>query len=164
MAQHSSYLSTVFKSSISFQGTVNTAVKRLQKLRRRKGYQFDAIFCRGVSGICVAAPIAYRLKCGLIVIRKEQERQYSHADCLVEGACDSFRSLLFVDDFTSSGNTLVACLKQLKETYSSFGQKLPSLVGSYFYHVHRQGFEDNETMIAGLYQENRKEVAKLLTE
>lgn len=162
MAQHSSYLEKVFQSPVSFQETIDLAVKRLQKVRRRKGYKFDAIFCRGVSGISIASPVAYRLKCGLIVIRKKQELQYSHADCLAEGACKSFKTVLFLDDFTSSGNTLVACLKELKKSYSGYCQKLPTLVGSYFYHYNRVGFEENEEMIAGLYQKNRKTVAQLI--
>lgn len=154
MSQHSSYLEKIFDSSCVFKETINTAVKSLRQVRRRKGHDFDGIFCRGVSGLAVAAPVAYRLGCDLVVVRKNEEK--SHASYRVEGASHAHTKLLFLDDFTCSGATLANSVEALDECYSD----LPSLVGSYFFA--RGGFVKNESMMANILTEYRLKVQRMV--
>lgn len=155
MAQHSSYLEKVFSTKTSFNETVDLAVKRLRAFRRRKDGKFDAIFCRGVSGITIASAVSYRLKCGLIVVRKDDEK--SHANYQVEGISHDYSRILFLDDFTCTGDTLVKCLEKIEESSNANDYKIPSLVGSYFYA--RDGLESNKTMLDFIYAGNREMVS-----
>jgi adenine/guanine phosphoribosyltransferase-like PRPP-binding protein len=90
--------------------------KNLSKARRllkAAALDFDAVACRGVSGIVFASPLALSLGKPLIVVRKSGDGSHSnnHVECGVEW--ENVKRWLFVDDFISSGATMTEVNKAL---------------------------------------------------
>ena len=110
--KHSCYLRVIFDIE-RFNKAVNACVRCL-KARP----EINAIAASGVSGITFAAAVAYKAKKSLIVVRKEKEKHYSHAEIMVEGGFDGARYLI-VDDLISSGKTLAYIVQQIETTHEA---------------------------------------------
>lgn len=94
-------------------GVVDTAVKFLRPRKRH----FDSIVVRGQSGVIVGSPVALRLRVPLVVVRKPNDSTHSMYQ-VINGDNVGFR-YLFLDDFISTGATLMAC----KDALVSFGSR-----------------------------------------
>ena len=84
-----------------------------------------AIIMRGVSGMIVGAVVAAKLKAPMAVIRKDNEDSHSYE--AVEGISrvDDSDPLVIVDDFVSSGDTILSMLYLLAENgFPHDGQKI----------------------------------------
>jgi hypoxanthine phosphoribosyltransferase len=77
---------------------------RLAKIALKQ-FDYDAIACRGVSGLLIAPMMAVRLKKSLLVVRKPGEN--NHSGRMVEGDAAAKRYII-LDDFTDSGETAKA--------------------------------------------------------
>ena len=77
-------------------------VKQVVKMIKARGLKFDAIACRGVSGLLIAPIVAMRLNKSLIVVRKVE---YTHSPYVVEGDYGA-RTYLILDDFIDKGATV----------------------------------------------------------
>lgn len=77
-------------------------VKQVIKMIKACGLKFDAIACRGVSGLLIAPIVAMRLNKTLIVVRKGKK---THSYYVVEGDHAAERYLI-LDDFIESGDTV----------------------------------------------------------
>ena len=73
------------------------------------------IIMRGVSGLVVGAVVAAKLKVPMGVIRKDDEDSHSYESIEGFDKLDSARDLVIVDDFVSSGSTIVEMLHKLAE-------------------------------------------------
>lgn len=110
---------------------------------------FDAIACRGTSGLLVGPMLAHKFDKHLIVIRKSTEN--SHSSRLIE-CDDTVRKYIIVDDFASSGATIEAIVNDINECKNSW--YMPGLfdfiyVGCYFWtHNHNPKFYGNKENIA----------------
>lgn len=77
-------------------------VTQVVKMIRVRGLVFDAIACRGVSGMLIAPIVAMRLNKTLIVVRKGEP---THSTYAVEGDHGAQRYII-LDDFIDSGDTI----------------------------------------------------------
>lgn len=90
--------------------------------------KFDFVACRGCSGLLVAPMIAYDLSKPLVVVRKREEQ--SHSCSTIEEPSrptGGYKSYIIVDDFGSSGKTIMTIMKELKAITNA------SLYGVYFW-------------------------------
>jgi hypothetical protein len=74
-------------------------------------YDYDALACRGVSGLLITPIMAVRLKKSLLVVRKPSEDQ--HSGRIVEGDIAA-RRYIILDDFICEGETAKAIRKEIK--------------------------------------------------
>jgi adenine/guanine phosphoribosyltransferase-like PRPP-binding protein len=88
---------------------INECVAELRKLQRTSVLEFDAIACRGLSGLLIAPQIAVRLEKSLIVVRKGED---CHSSNMVEGDSATLRYII-VDDLIASGSTVRAMHKEI---------------------------------------------------
>lgn len=136
--KHSSYLESVFASPSKFNSTVRKTTKMIRDAVQSGTIQdFSHIACRGVSGVTIAAPIALRLKKGLIVVRKQEDD--CHASLKVEGVPDEQFSYLIVDDLIESGKTIMRIVSGICK-YNRFN----NLVGAALYHKYHEGIKTAE--------------------
>lgn len=111
--RHSSYLSNVFSSPKELHDSVRK-VKRVLKKFVADGNGYDAIVCRGVSGITVASIASYALKKQLIVVRKPDEK--SHSAYRLEGMPEEGNvRYVIVDDFICTGETFVNIAQDIRD-------------------------------------------------
>lgn len=82
-------------------------------LEHQKRYSFDAIVCRGVSGLLYAAPLSVATGIPLTVVRKTNQ-ELSHSEFDVEGLVGPDMRYAFVDDFIVWGNTFNKCRDAVK--------------------------------------------------
>ena len=82
-------------------------VKQVIRMIRERKLEFDAIVCRGVSGLLIAPIVAMRLNKTLIVVRKGEK---THSAYTVEGDHGAKRYLI-LDDFIDGGDTVRAIIK-----------------------------------------------------
>lgn len=101
--------------------SLQNVARKVTKAIRESDVQFDAIACRGVSGIVVASAVASRLAKQLIVVRKPDVK--SHADVTAEGRPLSDYTYIVIDDFICSGATIRETMKTLltDEKFQSHG-------------------------------------------
>lgn len=78
--------------------------KQVIKMIRSRNLEFDAIACRGFSGLLIAPIVAMRLNKALIVVRKDEKTHSSHK---VEGDHGA-KHYLILDDFIDGGGTVRA--------------------------------------------------------
>jgi adenine/guanine phosphoribosyltransferase-like PRPP-binding protein len=96
------------------------------RIIRASDEKWDAIVCMGNSGTLFAGGLSVRLGLPIILVRKPQEN--THSTYLVEGLF-SGKQLLFIDDFISSGKTLMTASNMIKD---KFGKKC-KITHAYFY-------------------------------
>lgn len=84
-----------------------------------EAHQVKALVCTGVSGLIAAAPMAYALDLGLIVVRKKNESSHSSSDIEIPS---QFRVMkrkdvkwMLVDDLICSGDTIERCIETVRE-------------------------------------------------
>lgn len=139
--KHSGYLEGVFESPAKFGSTVRKTVKMIREALEAGTIQnFSHIACRGVSGVAIAAPIALRLKKGLIVVRKPEDD--CHGSFKVEGVPDEQFSYLIVDDLIETGTTIVKIVEGICK-YNRFN----NLVGAALYHKYHEGIRNSESLV-----------------
>ena len=80
-----------------------------------EGVKFDAIACRGVSGLMIAAPVALLLDKPLIVVRKSIEG--SHSSFMVEGYLPRRLRYIIIDDFVETGDTIRQIIEEISAFY-----------------------------------------------
>ena len=85
-------------------------VARICKLVRQRNIEFDAIACRGLSGLLIAPIVAMRLKKTLLCVRKGEE---THSTYPVEGDAKA-KTYVILDDFIDSGSTVSAIVDAIK--------------------------------------------------
>lgn len=78
---------------------------RRMALKSLKGIEFDTIIGSGHSGVLPLGVIARSLKVNMCIVRKQTDKENSHARGLVEGFVG--KRWIFVDDFISTGATFV---------------------------------------------------------
>ena len=88
---------------------INECVAELRKLQRTSVLEFDAIACRGLSGLLIAPQIAVRLEKSLIVVRKGED---CHSSNMVEGDSATLRYII-VDDLIATGSTVRAMHREI---------------------------------------------------
>ena len=113
-------------------------VEDLVDLLLNSDVKFDAIACRGVSGLIVAAPVSFILDKPLVVVRKFLEG--SHSNMMVEGYLEKNLRYIIVDDFMKTGNTIRKIIEEISYFYDSqenpdseWGIKSARCVGVFFY-------------------------------
>jgi adenine/guanine phosphoribosyltransferase-like PRPP-binding protein len=84
-------------------------VKQVIKMIKARGLKFDAIACRGVSGLLIAPIVAMRLGKFLIVVRKGEK---THSCYEVEGDHGAQRYVI-LDDFIDAGDTVKAITSKI---------------------------------------------------
>ena len=84
-------------------------VKQVIKMIRTMGLRFDAIACRGVSGLLIAPIVAMRLNKTLLIVRKKEE---THSHFEVEGNHGA-KHYIILDDFIESGDTVKEIAKAI---------------------------------------------------
>jgi orotate phosphoribosyltransferase len=116
-SSHSYYHSQWASSPKSLQNLA----RKVAKVIRTSDVQFDAIACRGVSGIVVASAVASRLAKQLIVVRKPDVK--SHSDVTAEGRPLTDYTYIIIDDLVCTGKTIRETMKVLMsdEKYRSHG-------------------------------------------
>jgi adenine/guanine phosphoribosyltransferase-like PRPP-binding protein len=87
-------------------------VRQVIKMIKDRGLEFDAIACRGVSGLLIAPIVAMRLGKSLIVVRKGED---THSMYTVEGDHGA-RRYLILDDFIDQGDTVRAIASEIYAT------------------------------------------------
>jgi hypothetical protein len=107
-------------------GIITAAYRNLQ------GIEFDTFVARGLSGILVAPLLARAMSRNFLIVRKPNEN--SHSWSIIEGTFG--RKWIFLDDFTSSGETFRAC----RDAIDSFVTVPHELVGAYEYHTAPAGW------------------------
>ena len=103
---HSSYMRNTF---LNREEVIQQALQGMKTAPK-----CDAIVCTGVSGMVVAPIISYMLDKQLIVVRKPNYRDCSHADLLVEGCLIEPFTYVIMDDFCYTGDTVKYCLDALQ--------------------------------------------------
>lgn len=134
---HSNYLRDVFANKSRMKKTIKKCRDAL------KGVDYDAIVVTGVSGLAIGATLAYLTGKSLVVVRKDSEK--SHADQKVEGMPATNFKYVIVDDFVSSGDTLIAIAEKMDSRQKMTGVK-NKFVGLIQYHCDRQTFCDRDNM------------------
>ena len=79
---------------------------------RDRAVEFDAFACRGLSGMLVAPIVAVEMHKTLLVVRKSDTD--NHSSRMVEGDVGA-RRYVIVDDLISSGSTVKAIIKEIRE-------------------------------------------------
>jgi len=77
----------------------------------KQNLEFDAILCRGTSGIIPASIIGYLLDVPVVVVRKHEETSHSYTN--FEGQC--YDRYIIIDDMIDSGATIDAIIKEAKD-------------------------------------------------
>ena len=143
---HTGYLRHVCSTSDELRKTIALAIRRIKK----SGVEFDAIACRGTSGLAIAPIICYKLNKQLIIVRKPKEDESSHTSEKVEGLPKEGVKYIVVDDLISSGNTMRAII----DTITARGKDVPptehpvthSCEGAYLYNQHHTKVLDKQRL------------------
>ena len=117
----SSLLETADNIDVGYTPYIDMAVMRRlmpTALKALKTFEFDALACRGVSGLIAAPILAMKLRKNLLIVRKADEGSH-HTRCygagrLVQGDKAAKRYII-VDDLISTGSTVRAILTAVQE-------------------------------------------------
>lgn len=88
-------------------------IEVLAKLLEPHSDKFDTIVFRGMSGALVGPALAHALKKDMLLVRKPEEKNYSHSAYPAEGNYE-LEKYIIVDDLIASGKTI----RQTIETVS----------------------------------------------
>lgn len=111
-------------------------------VKELRGYEFDALAVRGVSGLIVGPVVAYLLKKHVIVVRKPNNVESSHASQTIESPINSGVFIIF-DDFVGSGRTAVAILEAVITS-------LPGMTCLGGYSWSRDQFDNSNDLLKGV--------------
>lgn len=103
-----------FLEPLRLQTYINYAVEAL------RGWDFDSIAFRGMSGALIGPPVALRMNKDMIMVRKESDD--THSPFPVEGR-SNINKYVILDDFASSGNTV----RQIRKAIKTFQPKAKCL-------------------------------------
>lgn len=95
-------------------------------------YKFQALACRGSSGMMAASVLGIALQLPVIYVRKEEE--FSHGSSVESNA--GYRTLeryLIVDDLICTGNTLAKIADKIENYAKRNSMKPPVCVGAFLY-------------------------------
>lgn len=81
-------------------------------IKALKGYEFDAVAFRGMSGALIGPPVALALGKTMILVRKPDDD--SHSGMTVEGDKSAQRYII-LDDFKASGRTKRTMIEEIRE-------------------------------------------------
>lgn len=107
-------VSTLFQNAVAFRVAVDTLVERF------RGDSFDAVAGIEARGFVVAAAMAYRMECGLILVRKSgklpaetdsESYTLEYGEASIEmhrDAIERDQKVLVVDDLLATGGTAAA--------------------------------------------------------
>lgn len=104
-------------------------------LRRRKT-KFDAIVVRGVSGMVIGSPVAYKLKVPLVIVRKADG---NHSGQSVEGY-SKFTGYVIIDDLVASGDTIQTIRDEISKEFH-YPRSQPKMTGLILYQNSSNGTE-----------------------
>jgi hypothetical protein len=116
---HTAYLASVLETNI----LIACVAHAKKKLRRVK---FDAFIVCGNSGTIFGGALAFAMKKGLILVRKDG---CHHSSLTIEGD-DSYKTLIFLDDFIDTGTTRNYVITQMLKSEVT---KRAKLIGTYLY-------------------------------
>ncbi|MCR4285940.1 MAG: phosphoribosyltransferase [Candidatus Kaiserbacteria bacterium] len=108
-----SYLEEVYDPK-RFKPMVNRVIRRLRQVG-----QFDAIAFRGSSGAAVAYPVAFRLGCGLLHVRKDM----GHTGERVEGVLP-IKKYVIIDDFIDTGSTIKEIVEEIDAAHRMWTRRM----------------------------------------
>ena len=93
-------------------------IARLVAYIKGSGIEFDAIACRGVSGMAISPIISHILHKSLITVRKEDVTKneldtHGAYNCEIPSNWD-IKTYIIIDDFIGTGNTVDTIISMLK--------------------------------------------------
>lgn len=108
-----------------------------------KALDFEAIAFSGMSGALIAPSVAIALNKPLLLVRKPTDDSHASGDAkhgcfkankfgFVEGATDASKYII-IDDFMSSGNTLIRIKSAIDECSVVSRRPVPACIGVYLY-------------------------------
>jgi len=110
-------------------------IKTITDLRQTiaaSGVKFDAIACRGMSGLLVSSPLGMMMEKPVIVVRKGTSGTHSGSN--VEGYLPVHLKYIIVDDFVETGATIRTIIRRIGEYYRpDFFRKTAKCVGVFLY-------------------------------
>ena len=125
-----------------FSKAVESTVEALES----RTVRFDSIVVRGVSGLIVGAPVAHLIQKPIVVVRKEGVS--SHTSSLISNFGEIGGRYVVVDDFVSSGGTLMAIRSEVDRMAGYEGRKV-EYVGLYEYWYERW-YRDEKMSVASV--------------
>ena len=90
-----------------------------------KDIDFDSIAVRGISGIGFGSVLSYSMNKKLIIVRKDRKNSHGYFDVEASEDCNKF---LIVDDFTSTGTTVLAIFNGVRQKFKDI-----KFIGTYMY-------------------------------
>jgi len=132
----------------------NRMIQKLLKAMRK--IKFDAIAFRGVSGSLMAPILAYKLKKGLIVVRKGNES--THSSYVVEGTIDNRHTkYVIVDDLILTGETIENIMSEIDKEVDNhfFVDGRMKCVGVFLYAQNKMGLKKS-----GMSDEDLEKLSK----
>lgn len=93
--------------------------------------EFDSIVVRGNSGLLVGSPVSLRLNKPIVIVRKPRDNSHSE-EMKVINQYNLGDRYIFLDDFISSGDTLIATWEEINKWFKN-RDKIPEIVGGYLY-------------------------------
>jgi len=90
--------------------TITKAIKTLESVK------FDAVVCKGVSGLAIAPTIADAFGVSLCVVRHKKAKDHSHCEKLVEGP-ENITRFIIIDDFVCTGATVCQIFQAMRQEY-----------------------------------------------
>ena len=105
--------------------------------RELSNIEFDTIVCTGLSGVTFGSLLAYEEHCALWLVRKADDKS-THSSAKIEGIkyVNHRARVLVVDDFTSTGNTMMHIRKTLTEA-GQYYTGAYEIVGEYMYRINQ---------------------------
>lgn len=132
-----SYLNVVYDTK-----KFHKTIRKIVKIIKDNGLQFDAIAFRGNSGSAAAYPLSYLLNKPLICIRKDS----SHHGKKYEGAV-GVQTYIIVDDFVESGTTIKEIRNIIKDRHDRSDFSNPECVAIILYDDLRDDLSDKTPKI-----------------
>ena len=128
------YLDSIYQSPLKYKRLIDKIADQLTALKKKKS--FGALAFRGTSGAALAYPLSARLNIPLICVRKPDEVSHGFK---IEGTQRNVRKYVIIDDFTESGKTIKAILKQIDKKSDWTKDGKAECVGIILYNVGYDG-------------------------
>jgi len=98
-------------------GKMRNIISDMKNMIVESEVEFDAIACRGVSGLLIASPLCVAMNRPLIIVRKGISG--THSSARVEGYLPSELRYVIVDDFIETGTTVYTIIRRIREQYKN---------------------------------------------